>query len=75
MLLQAPRARQNCPLTHLVDPELAHDDVVHSGGDFPPDIVIPTGVELQVDGACRDRNDLSSAGADAPQSPPPAPQH
>lgn len=70
MLLQPPRARQNCALTHLVDPELAHDDVVHRGGDFPPDIVIPTGVELQVDGACGDRNDLRNV----PQSSPPT-QH
>lgn len=64
-----PEPGRTCPLTHLVDPELAHDDVVHSGGDFPPHIVIPTRVELQVDGACGERNDLSS---DVPQSPPPA---
>lgn len=44
--------------TNLVNPELAHDDVVNSGGDFPPDIVIPTGVELEVDGTCRERAGL-----------------
>ena len=37
--------------THLVNPQFAHYDVVHRGGDFSPHIVIPTGVELQVDAA------------------------
>lgn len=68
---RAQKQGRTCPFTHLVDPELAHDDVVHSGGDFPPDVVIPTGVELQVNGACGQRNDLSSAGTEGPQSPPP----
>lgn len=66
-----PEPGRACPFTHLVNPELAHDDVVHSGGDFPPDIVIPTGVELQVDGACGESNNMRSAGRDIPQSPPP----
>lgn len=34
----------------LVNPQLAHDDVVHSGGDLSPHVVIPAGVELQVNG-------------------------
>lgn len=38
--------------TDLVDPKLAHDDVVNGGGDFPPDVMIPTGVKLEVDGTC-----------------------
>lgn len=30
----------------LVDPELAHNDVMHSRGTFPPYVVIPTGLEF-----------------------------
>ncbi len=36
--------------TDLVNPQLAHNDVVHCGGDLPPHIVVPAGVELQVNG-------------------------
>lgn len=36
--------------THLVDPQLAYDDVVHGGGDLSPHVVVPAGVELQVNG-------------------------
>lgn len=68
--------------TDLVNPELAHDDVVNGGGDFPPDIVIPAGVELEVDGACGERNSpklgegrrLGQAVGTLPQSTT-APQH
>lgn len=36
--------------TDLVNPQLAHNDVVHCGGDLSPHIVVPAGVELQVNG-------------------------
>lgn len=36
--------------TDLVNPQLAHNDVVHCGGDLSPHIVIPAGLELQVNG-------------------------
>ncbi len=38
------------PTTDLVNPQLAHNDVVHCGGDLSPHIVVPAGVELQVNG-------------------------
>lgn len=41
---------EKCFKTDLVNPQLAHNDVVHCGGDLSPDIVVPTGVELQVYG-------------------------
>lgn len=43
--------------SHLVNPQLPHDDVVHSGCDLMPHVVVPRGVELQVDGACREDGD------------------
>lgn len=51
--------------TDLVNPELAHDDVVNGGGDFPPDVVIPAGVKLEVDCAWGERGAPSSARADS----------
>lgn len=36
--------------TDLIDPELAHNDVVHGRGDFPPNVMISAGVELQMNG-------------------------
>lgn len=36
--------------TYLVNPQFAHNDVVHSGRDLSPHIVVPAGVELQVNG-------------------------
>lgn len=36
--------------TDLVNPQLAHDDVVHCGGDLSPHIVVPAGVEVEVNG-------------------------
>lgn len=36
--------------TDLVNPQLAHDDVVHCGGDLSPHVVVPAGVEVQVNG-------------------------
>lgn len=36
--------------TDLVYPQLAHNDVVHRGGDLSPHVVVPTGVELEVNG-------------------------
>lgn len=56
--------------TDLVNPELAHNDVVNGGGDFPPDVVIAAGVELQVDGACRERGAWSSARVEGRASNP-----
>lgn len=41
---------EECQRTHLVNPQLAHNDVVHCGSDLPPHVVVPTGVELQVNG-------------------------
>lgn len=41
----------------LVNPQLAHNDVVHSGGDLSPHIVTPAGVELQVNGTCGGNSD------------------
>lgn len=38
--------------TDLVNPELAHNDVVNSGGHLSPNVVVATGVEFQVDGTC-----------------------
>lgn len=34
----------------LVNPQLAHNDVVYCGGDLSPHIVVPAGVEMQVNG-------------------------
>ena len=36
--------------THLVNPQLAHNNVVHCGGDLSPHIVVPARVKLQVNG-------------------------
>lgn len=41
---------EKCSETDLVNPQLAHNDVVHCGGDLSPHIVVPAGVELQVNG-------------------------
>lgn len=41
---------KKCLETDLVNPQLAHNDVVHRGGDLSPHIVVPAGVELQVNG-------------------------
>lgn len=41
---------ETCLQTDLVDPQFAHDDVVHCGGDLSPHIVVPAGVEMQVNG-------------------------
>lgn len=41
---------EKCSQTDLVNPQLAHDDVMHCGGDLSPYIVVPAGVELQVNG-------------------------
>lgn len=41
---------EKCSQTDLVNPQLAHNDVVHCGGDLSPHIVVPAGVELQVNG-------------------------
>lgn len=43
--MTAPRRK-----TDLVDPQLAHDDVVHCGGDLSPHIVVSAGVEDEVNG-------------------------
>lgn len=43
--MRAPRRE-----TDLVDPQLAHNDVVHCGGDLSPHIVVPAGVEVEVNG-------------------------
>lgn len=40
---------------HLVNPQLPHDDVVHGGGHLAPHVVVPAGVELQVNRAWRER--------------------
>lgn len=34
--------------TDLVDPQFAHNNIVHRGGDLSPHIVVPTGVEVEV---------------------------
>lgn len=34
----------------LVNPQLAHNDVVYRGSDLSPNIVVPTGVEVQMNG-------------------------
>lgn len=39
-----------CTQTNLVNPQLAHNDVVHCGGDLSPHIVVPAGMEMQVNG-------------------------
>lgn len=41
---------EKCSVTDLVDPQLPHNNVVHCGGHLPPHVVVPTGVELQVNG-------------------------
>lgn len=41
---------EQCSVTDLVDPQLPHNNVVHRGGHLPPHVVVPTGVELQVNG-------------------------
>lgn len=52
----------------LVNPELANNDVVNSGSHLPPNVVVATGVEFQVDGTCmgrgerRDRSVLRTKG-------------
>lgn len=42
--------------TDLVNPQFAHDNVVHGGGHFTPHIVVPARMELQVDGTYRTPN-------------------
>lgn len=49
--MRAPRRARRGGETDLVDPQLAHDDVVHRGGDLSPHIVVPAGVEVEVNGA------------------------
>lgn len=34
----------------LINPQFAHDNVVHSGGHLTPHVVVPARMELQVDG-------------------------
>ena len=41
---------ERCSQTDLVNPQLAHNDVVHRGGDLSPHVVVPAGVELQMNG-------------------------
>lgn len=38
--------------SHLVYPQLAHDDVVHRGGDFLPGVVVVALLKDGVDGTC-----------------------
>lgn len=42
-----------CSETDLVNPELAHDNVMDSRGDLSPHIVVPTRVELKMNGTWR----------------------
>lgn len=37
------------PFTHLIDPQFAHDNVVHCRGNFLPSVVVPSCVEDTVD--------------------------
>lgn len=48
---------EKCSQTDLVNPQLAHNDVVHCGGNLPPHIVVPAGVELQVNGTWGGKGD------------------
>lgn len=50
LLVQAQSNSDYNIKSDLVNPQLAHNDVVYSGGDLPPHVVIPAGVELQVNG-------------------------
>lgn len=47
---QRPTSRPHAPSLRappdLVDPELAHNDVMHSRGALPPHVVIPSGLEF-----------------------------
>jgi len=38
-------------VSHLVDPQLAHDDVVHRGGDLLPGVVMVSLLKDGVDGS------------------------
>ena len=37
------------PLAHLVNPQFAHDNVVHRCGHFLPSVVVPSRMENTVD--------------------------
>lgn len=47
---QHPTSRPHAPSPRvppdLINPELAHNDVMHSRGALPPHVVIPTGLEF-----------------------------